>query len=121
MQGLPAALEATPAPFALELAMLVARGGDVGALQAWLQDTLNKRGLDFYQICLEFLDLRMAGAGSPDVMPAAGQPGRVHLSMDALSMALRVLNLQVAEGKLPSDLASKVCADCKCQGHAPVF
>ncbi|KAK9805719.1 hypothetical protein WJX73_001907 [Symbiochloris irregularis] len=107
LNGLPVALESTPAPFALELAMLVARGGDMGALQAWLQDMLSRRGQAFYETCLEFLDLRMAGVGQPDSAPAAGLPGRVNLSMEALAVALRVLNLQVADGSLPSELASK--------------
>lgn len=57
---------------------------------------------------MEFLDARIAGAGQPDVKPAAGQPGRINVSVEALGVALRVLNLQVAKGGLPSDLASQV-------------
>ena len=61
------------------------------------------------QACVEFLDVRVATAGQPDVKPAAGQPGRITITVDALAVALQLLNLQLAKGVLPTDLASQVC------------
>lgn len=61
------------------------------------------------QAVVEYLDDRIASAGQPDVIPASGQAGRITLSVDALATTLRVLNLQLASGVLPTDLASQVC------------
>lgn len=60
------------------------------------------------QACVEFLDPRVASAGQPDAAPVPGQPGRISLSVDALAVALRVLNSQLASGSLPSEMASQV-------------
>ena len=54
------------------------------------------------------MESRIAGAGLPDVKPVAGQAGRINVSMEALALVLRMLNLQVAKGNLPSDLVSQV-------------
>lgn len=97
LRSLSAVLEATPAPFCLELASLAARREYLN-LEKWLCDQFTSRGVTFMQASVSFLDAKLR-----EDPPASthGGPTRLSISVETLAVFLRVLAANA--GEVPTD------------------
>lgn len=97
LRALSEVLEATAAPFCLELAALAARREYLN-LEKWLCDQFTTRGVSFMQASVSFLDAKLR----EDVPPSThGSPARLGISVETLAVFLRVLAANA--GEVPTD------------------
>ena len=96
LRALTQVLEATPAPFCLELAALAARREYLN-LEKWLGDQFSARGVAFMQASVSFLDAKLR----EDLPASAHGPARLNISVETLAVFLRVLAANA--GEVPTD------------------
>ena len=97
LRSLSAVLEATTAPFCLELAALSARREYLN-LEKWLCDQFASRGVSFMQASVSFLDEKLREDPPPSTH---GGPARLSISVETLAVFLRVLAANA--GEVPTD------------------
>lgn len=97
LRSLSAVLDATPAPFCLELAALAARREYLN-LEKWLCDQFTSRGVTFMQASVSFLDAKLREDPPPS---SHGAPARLTISVETLAVFLRVLAANA--GEVPTD------------------
>lgn len=92
LRALSSVLEATPAPFCLELAALAARREYLN-LEKWLCDQFTSRGVTFMQASVSFLDAKLREDLGPNARPS--------ISVETLAVFLKVLAANA--GEVPTD------------------
>ena len=97
LRSLSAVLDATPAPFCLELASLAARREYLN-LEKWLCDQFTSRGVTFMQASVSFLDAKLREDPPPSTH---GGPARLTISVETLAVFLKVLAANA--GEVPTD------------------
>ena len=104
LRALSAVLEATPAPFCLELAALAARREYLN-LEKWLCDQFTSRGVTFMQASVSFLDAKLREDGgdkeSGGGKAKEGSQVRPSISVETLAIFLKVLAANA--GEVPTD------------------